>query len=185
MKPVPRSRPMTAEEFVYEQPDDLRTELIAGEMVMEPLPGAEHGSLAAWLTFQLHSFVELRRLGRVLGETGYILERGPDTVRGPDVSFVSAERWASIVDKRKFFEGAPDLAIEVASPDDSRRELAAKARGYLAAGARLVWMVWPKRKSIEVFRPGSPPQLLGLADTLDGGDVLPGFRLAVEVVFQE
>lgn len=185
MKPAPRRRLLTAEEFVYEQPDDLRTELVAGGMVVEPLPGAEHGSLVATIAYHLRGFVEPRGLGRVVAETGYVLVRGPDTVRGPDVSFVSAARWAALQDKRKFFEGAPDLAVEVASPDDSRRQLTAKARGYLAAGARLVWVVWPKRQCVEVFRPGSPPQFLGVADSLDGEQLLPGFRLPVAVIFQD
>lgn len=185
MKPSPSHRSLTAEEFVYQQPDDVRCELVAGEMVMEPLPGAEHGFLAGSFVYYLRSFAELHGLGRVLGETGYVLERGPDTVRGPDVSFVSHARWATLADKQKFFEGPPDLAIEIASPDDSRPQLAAKARGYLAAGALLVWVVWPKRKCVEVFRPGSSPQLLGPESALDGGEVLPGFRLPVALVFQD
>lgn len=185
MEPEFSSRQYTVEEFVYERPADERSELVGGYVVMEPPPGPVHGSLAVTLAFYLRDYAQRHRLGRVLGEAGYILERGPDTVRGPDVSFVTLDRWREALDKTGYLEGAPDLAIEISSPSDTRRKLTAKARSYLRAGGRMVWVVWPKRKCIEVFRRGSPPELLSLADTLDGGELLPGFRLAVARVFEE
>jgi Uma2 family endonuclease len=180
--PTTRRR-LTAEEFLYQPPDDLRSELVAGEVVREPPPGPEHGWLGVTIAYHLRRFLEEHPLGRVLGESGYVLARDPDTVRGPDVSFVAEERWAATPDKRRYFEGAPDLAVEIASPDDSRRQLAEKARSYLAAGARLVWVVWPGRETVEVYRRGSPPAVLSASATLDGGDVLPGFTLPLSRIF--
>lgn len=185
MGPGLSNRQYTVEEFVSERPVDERSELVGGYVVMEPPPGGEHGSFAMSLGCHVRDFVFRFRLGRVLGEAGYILERNPDTVRGPDVSFVTQERWAAAPDKTGYFEGAPDLAIEIASPGDSRRRLTAKARSYLKAGGREVWVVWPKRRLVEVFRPGSPPQLLSENDTLDGGDLLLGFRLRVGLLWEE
>jgi Uma2 family endonuclease len=185
MEPAATRRLLTAEEFMYEPPDDLRSELVAGEVVKEPPPGPEHEWLAGTVAYHLRRFLEEHRLGRVLGASGYVLKRGPDTVRGPDESFVSEERWSGKLDRRRYFEGAPDLAVEVASPEDSRPKLRQKAREYLAAGARLVWVVWPQRRTVDVHRPGSPPETLTLSDTLDGGDVLPGFALPVARIFEE
>jgi Uma2 family endonuclease len=177
-------RLLTAEGFYRLPDDDMRSELVAGEVIREPPPGPQHGLLAMSLGYHLRRFVEAHPLGRILGESGYVLARGPDTVRGPDVSFISEERWQATADKRKYFEGAPDLTVEVASPDDSRRQLAEKARSYLAAGARLVWVVWPTRRTVDVHRPDSLPETLTGSDTLDGGDVLPGFTLPVSRIFE-
>jgi Uma2 family endonuclease len=184
MEPQTTPRRLTAEEFFYEPEEDLRKELVAGEVVCEPQPNPEHGAIAANLTYHLRSFLAANRLGRVVVESGYVLQRGPDTVRGPDVSFISTTRWAA-TNRRSFFEGAPDLAVEVASPSDSRPKLAAKAREYLRAGSRLVWVVWPRTRTVDVHRPGSPPTTLGTADTLDGGDLLPGFTLPVSLIFED
>jgi len=185
MEPRSDHRLLTAEEFFYEQPDERRSELIAGEVVREPPPAPEHGLLAVNVAHHLRRFLDVHRLGRVLAESGYVLRRGPDTVRGPDVSFISEQRWAVTRDRRRYFEGAPDLAVEVASPGDGRRKLAAKAREYFQAGARLVWVVWPGSRTVDVHRPGSPPATLHAADTLDGGDVLPGFALPVSRIFED
>jgi Uma2 family endonuclease len=184
MEPASTRRLLTAEEFYYEQPDHLRTELIAGEMVLEPLPKPLHGRLAARIAHLLQTFTDAHPTGEVLGEAGFVLERGPDTVRGPDVSFVSEERYRASLESGIFFEGAPDLAIEVASPSDSRRHLGDKARNFLDAGSRLVWVVWPKRRTVDVHRPGAPVETLGESATLDGEAVLPGFRLPVAKIFE-
>lgn len=183
--PAVPARLLTAEEYACEDPDDRWTELVAGDVVREPGPGAEHGVVQVTLAYHLRRFIDDHPLGRILTESGYVLERGPDTVRGPDVSFVAETRWASMPDRRKYFEGGPDLAVEVASPDDSRRLLAEKARSYLAAGARLVWIVWPESRTVDVHRPGAPPETLSAGDTLDGEDLLPGFALRVSRIFED
>ena len=93
-----------------------------------------------------------------MGDGGFLLASNPDTVRGPDVAFVTCERWSAVTDRGRYFRGAPDLAIEILSPSNRSGEIHAKVADYLAAGAR---------------------------DVLDGGEVLPGFLIPVEAVFAE
>jgi Uma2 family endonuclease len=175
---------LTAEDLPYVMPDEVICELVAGELICEPLPGEEHGSVAGNIFFHVCHFVREHRLGRVYAaETGFVLARGPDTVRGPDAAFVSTERDARSVRRGPFFEGAPDLAVEVLSPGNTRREIAAKVRDYLAAGARAVWVVDPRRRTVAVHLPEGEPATLSDDQTLDGGAVLPGFRLPVQEIF--
>jgi Uma2 family endonuclease len=175
---------LTAEDLPYVMPDEERCELVAGELIREPLPGEEHGLVAATIVGHLFQFVRERGLGRAFGETGFVLARQPDTVRGPDAAFVSTERSATTVRRGPFFEGAPDLAVEVLSPGNTRREIAAKVGEYLAAGGRAVWVIDPKRRTVTVHRPGREPETLGADDLLDGGTVLPGFRLPIAEIFE-
>jgi len=116
-------------------------------------------------------------------ETGFLLARRPDTVRAPDVAFVSAERLEQARTTRGFFPGPPDLAVEVLSPTDRAGEVHAKVADYLAAGTRLVWVVEPGRHTIRVYRTLLAPKTVGQEATLDGEEVLPGFRLPVSAVF--
>jgi Uma2 family endonuclease len=176
----PQRRPLTAEDL-YDLPlDDVRAELVRGDLVCEPPAGFEHGVRTAGLGYHLQSFIEAHPVGVVCGaETGFVLFRNPDTVRAPDAAFVTRERAECFVTKEKYFEGAPDLAAEVVSPGDSRREVTEKVRDYLAAGTRLVWVIDPRRRTVTVHQPGADPQILGPEDLLEGGDVLPGFALPV------
>lgn len=152
---------MTAEEFVaYAPPDGLRCELVRGEVQCAPRPG--HEQIATTLSFLLTQFARPGRLGTVFVGRGYVLARGPDTVRTPDVSFVAAAHSE---------ERAPDLAVELRSAGD-RREAVAE---YLAAGTRLVWAIDPARRTATIHAPGAPPRSIGEDDALDGGDVVPGF----------
>lgn len=156
-----------------------RDELVAGEVIREPMPSFGHGAAAMRIARVVDEHVARHRLGIVLSECGYVVRRNPDTVRGPDASFVSSERLAAWDAKGPFFEGAPDLAVEVLSPSNTRREIEAKLEEYLAAGAREVWVVDPDARRITVHRPGKAPHPLGADDTLDGGDVLPGLTVPV------
>lgn len=97
---------------------------------------------------------------------------------------MSAERLAATVRRGPFFEGAPDLAVEVVSPGNTRREIAGKVRDYLAAGSRAVWVVNPERRTVTVHRPDREPERLAGSDVLDGGPVLPGFRLPLSEIFE-
>lgn len=179
------SIPIIAEDLPYLTPDEQLCELVAGELVQEPLPGAEHGLVAATILGHLFRFVHERRLGHLFAaETGFVLARDPDTVRGPDVAYVSAERVAATVRRGPFFEGAPDLAVEVLSPGNRREEIAAKVRDYLSAGSRAVWVVDPDRRTVTVHRPDREPERLAGSDVLAGGPVLPGFRLSLDEVFE-
>jgi Uma2 family endonuclease len=175
---------MTLEEYFAYHPDDRRYELQAGWVLSEPHPGFDHGWVTSKIDWLLQSFVRPRALGFVLvGEAGYLLARRPPTVRIPDISFVSQERGAEHVGSSKPFPGAPDLAVEVLSPSNRPAEIHAKVADYLAAGCPLVWVVDPVRRSVAVHRNLLFPSLLGESDDLDGGDVLPGFSVAVKELF--
>jgi len=105
-------------------------------------------------------------------------------VRGPDVAFVTRERWSAVTDRGRFFRGAPDLAVEILSLSNRAGEIHAKVADYLPAGARLVWIVDPKRRTVAIHETLLAPRRLGPRDVLDGGDLLPGFAIRVEAVFE-
>ena len=151
----------------------------------EPLPGGLHGRIVTRLAELLGSFVRLRRCGAVYtGDTGFVLARQPDTVRGPDVAFLSAERLRALEDERRFIPGAPDLAIEVLSPHDRPGEVLSKVADYLAAGSSVVWVVDPIRERVSVFRSPLTPLILSGREVLDGEHVLPGFSVRVSEIFE-
>ena len=153
-------------------------------LVSEPRPSFEHGRCVARISAILLAFVESRRLGVVVaGDPGFVLARRPDTVRGPDVAFVTSGRAKEIDLARPFFPGAPDLAVEVLSPNDRVNEVLAKVTDYLAAGCRMVWVVDPALAELSVFRSPFSPRVLCGEDMLDGEDVLPGFALPVQELF--
>jgi len=181
----PKENLITAEQL-YELPDDgLRYELLRGTLVSEPVPGRLHGRTVARISKILSNFVDPRRLGVVYtGDTGFVLARQPDTVRGPDVAFLSNERESQTEDERPYIPGAPDLAIEVVSPSDTTREVLGKVSDYLAAGSRIVWVVNPVRQEVSVFRSPFAPRLLAGTDVLDGEDVLPGFSVTIAEIFE-
>jgi Uma2 family endonuclease len=175
---------LTAEEFSRLPGDGChRYELVKGKVVKEPPPGIEHGDLALRLGRFLQQYVDEHRLGLVTVESGFVLERGPDTVRGPDVAFVSTARLPPPQARRGYGAMAPDLVVEVVSPSDRASKVEAKAREYLAAGSRLVCVVGPPTRSVAVYRPDGSSRLLRESDPLDGEDVLPGFRRRVAHTF--
>jgi Uma2 family endonuclease len=108
-------------------------------------------------------------------DTGFKLESDPDTVRAPDVAFIARDRIPAGGVPKAFWQYAPDLAAEVLSPSDRRSEVNEKISQYLRLGVKVVWFVEPSPRRVTIFRPGEPPQILGETDTLDGGDLLPGF----------
>jgi Uma2 family endonuclease len=172
-------------ETLYDLPDDgHRYELAAGRLVRMPPAGARHGSIAARIARLLDEYVEDQDLGCVCtADTGFILQRDPDIVRAPDVGFVAKARLAGGGEPERFWPFAPDLAIEVVSPSDRADELREKIRDYFAAGTRLVWVVYPGTRSVEVHRSMREARGLGEDDQLDGGDVLPCFYCPVRRCF--
>ena len=183
-RPV-HSRSWTIEDL-YAIPDDgCQYELQAGVLISEPVPGWRHGRVAFRLAELVGAHVRRNRLGVVVtNDSGFILSRSPDTVRGPDVSFVSRERLASVGDPVAAFPGAPDLAVEVLSPSNTPAGMHAKVADYLAAGTRLVWVVDPEGRVVRAYDTLLAPRVLGCGETLDGGDVVPGFRVRVEEIFE-
>ena len=121
--------------------------------------------------------------GRVLTcDSGFTLARNPDTVRGPDVAYVSRERWAGPLPDG-YGEFAPDLAVEIRSPSDRTGAVLAKVGEWLDAGANLIWVIDPMRQHVTVYRADGSQAMLGLEDVLDGGSVLPGFSLWIAELF--
>lgn len=172
-------------------PDDpeYRYELVEGRLVKMSPTGGTHGRRTHDLGTALGNYAVQHGLGVVLGaETGFNLTRPGErreTVLAPDIAFVRAEN-APLTETDDFPRLAPDLVGEVASPSDSRRRMAVKARRWLDRDARLVWVVWPRRREIDVWLPGAAqPHILTAADTLDGADVVPGFSIPVAQVCPE
>ena len=174
---------LTLEDFeAMPEPLDERLELDRGVLVREPLPGASHGAIAVRLGAALLAWAREGGGGTVLGETGYVLRRVPPTVRGPDVSWVSAGRTGYGLPDG-FFDGAPDLAVEVVSPSNRAGEIRTKVLQYLGAGARQVWVVHPRTRAVVVHTPDGAARTLGAEDVLDAPDLLPGFALPLPRLF--
>ena len=177
------TRLITAEEFgrMAEPIDGSKQELVKGEIEEMPPPKARHGMVQLEIGTLLRNFVKPRKLGWVVTESGTILERDPDTVRGPDVSFYSISRQP--LPPEDYFEIPPDLVVEVLSPDDRRKKVRAKIAEYLTSGVRLVWLVDPEAHTVMVYCGNTRGVEYAENDTLDGGDVLPGFTCPVADVF--
>ncbi len=160
-------------------------ELVRGVPVEMSPTGEAHGVIALWLGSLILQYVEQHNLGQATGaESGFILARDPDTVRAPDIAFIAQARLTEPTTDR-YFPGPPDLAVEIVSPNDTAAQVQQKVMDYLAAGTRLVWVVYPATRSISVHHPDRTGRTVQGEDTLDGGDVLPGFRLPVSDVFKK
>lgn len=174
---------VTAEHLLVMPDDGWRYELVRGELRRMPPAGYRHGRVAALLGRRMGNHAEQHGLGDVLAtDTGFTLERGPDTVRAPDAAFVQAARVPE--QDRGFAELAPDLVAEVVSPNDTAAEVTEKALMWIAAGVRLVWVVYPDQRVVAVHRPGGSVTILGEDAVLDGEDVLPGFALPLAELFR-
>lgn len=174
--------PTTAEELLR-LPDGMHGEIVQGVYVSMTAPGTLHGVVTMRLGRYLDVFVDDHGLGIVTGaETAFRLVRNPDTVRCPDSAFVRAERVAGGI-PRGAFEGAPDLAVEVLSPSNTRTEIDRKLAEYLRYGARQVWIVDPETRTVTTHTAGGLPRFLEGEDVLDGGELLPGFRVPLEKLF--
>jgi Uma2 family endonuclease len=176
------ARLVSAEEF-FAYPDPKHSELVRGVPRISEPPGGVHGRLAMKLAARLDEHVSRLGLGTVLVEAGYVLQRTPDTVRGPDVSFLSITRLPPDRIPEQFIPCAPDLAVEILSPTDRWSEIEEKVAEYLAGGARRVWLVEPRERRVIVRYPDRPPKVIGSDDILDGEEVVPGFALAVAELF--
>lgn len=183
------TRLITADELLAMPPRDEHgnyclLELIRGELKRMSPTGLTHGILCNELGATLRSFVKSNGLGVVCGaETGFIVERNPDSVIAADVAFICRERLATVENRDKFGPSAPDLAVEVLSPGNTVKEINEKIALYFAAGSRAVWVINPKRRTAAVYTSPSEFCTLSERDTLDGGDVLPGFELKLSELF--
>lgn len=168
--------PLATEADLLRMPDDgYKYELVDGEIRMSP-GGARHGQIGVRLSAALHAFVSERRLGHVFeSSTGFRLPGG--NVRSPDVCFVQAARFENDRVPEGFPDLAPDLVVEVLSPNDSPRHVLDKVGEYLQAGTRLVWVIDPKRGRAAAYRSLTAVRELRPEDALDGEDVVPGFTV--------
>lgn len=173
-------RKMTADEFEA-SPLAETHELIRGELYPIMPAGTLHGIITSRLSAFLTLFVMENNLGEVTAETGFRL-LNQSTV-GADVGFISKENLAKYGVPDSFFPTAPDLAVEVVSPKNTSEEISTKVEDYLSSGSRLVWIVYPKRKVVVVYRTNNTVSFLHENEKLDGEDVLPGFSLPLEKVF--
>jgi Uma2 family endonuclease len=175
------SQLVTADELLT-MPQNGPCELIAGEIVKMTPTGYQHGDIELTIGSLLRTHAARNKLGRVVsGEAGFLISRDPDTVRAPDVAFVRQDRQPK--SPRKFFPGAPDLAVEVISPTDRLEDVDNKTQAWLGAGTTLVWVVWPDTRSVVVHRAGQERRILHEKDSITGEEVLPGFECPVAEFF--
>src|ERR1700730_7805631 len=170
---------MSIEEFTALPDDGMLHELNEGELISMPPPKPRHGKCQAKLASALVHFAGSMDSGNIYTETGYRLS--PNTVRAPDVSFVRKSR---LQDADEYFLGGPDLAVEIISPGDDAADLRQKIQQYLDAGTSLVWVIYPRTKQIEVHTPGKITSILGLDDSLEAPELLPGFKISVRTILE-
>ncbi len=173
----------TAEDLLRMPRGRARHELVRGELRVMSLPGARHGRLALQIGWLLHNHALQTGAGVAFSELGFLLERDPDTVRGPDAAFISKERFETVGETTKYWPGPPDLAVEVISPNDSFHEVQEKALEWIAAGAIAVLVVDPDERTATVYRAGRDSHIYAGDELLDLGDAVPGFTVPVAELF--
>jgi Uma2 family endonuclease len=175
---------LTADDLLRMPDDGFRYELIDGELRKMAPAGSQHGRVVLKVTIPLGEFVDRNDLGVVFAaETGFKLRTDPDTVRAPDVAFVTKRRFAEVGDVPGYWPGAPDLAIEVLSPGDRFSEVEEKVFDWLDAGTRLVIVLDPRKRTGTAYRSRSSIRVHTDAETLDASDVVPGWTFEVARAF--
>jgi Uma2 family endonuclease len=180
MSTAAQKKLLTAEEFfLLPDPDDgSQQELVRGEIITMPPPGGMHGVSCNKVGRRLGNFVEEGDRGTVASnDTGFITERGPDSVRGPDVAYWSKEKLPVV--PVGYIEVAPDLLVEVLSPSNTWKQIRAKLKEYFAKGVRLVWVIAPEDRTLTIYRTLDEGRLLHETATVTGDEVLPGFTCRV------
>jgi Uma2 family endonuclease len=173
---------ITTAQQLLAAPDLGRCELVQGELVMMSPAGFEHGRIVIRITVPLATHVQSHGLGVVVGaETGFQLQHDPDTVRAPDVASIRSDR-APQAPLRSYFDGPPDLAVEVLSPDDRPRRVATKVREWLQAGCSEVWVVNPATQTVTLHTAKGQETLLQSSDEIVS-TLLEGFHLPVAQIF--
>jgi len=175
---------MTAADLLRLPSDGRRYELLRGALRQMAPAGPTHGRLAMRIAAHLFQHVEAHHLGTVYAaETGFQLTQDPDTVRAPDVAFVSQQRLEAVGEIEGYWPGAPDVAVEVISPSDRYTDVEDKVVEWLEAGSRMVIVVNPRQRSVTVYHSRTDTVRLTEEDALDGSDVVPGWQLPIKEVF--
>ena len=175
---------LTAEDLLRLSSEGVKGELIRGVLCETVSVGMEHTFIAGNMMAPLHTHVRRSRLGRVGGtDGGVLIQRNPDTVREPDIFFVSAEKLPLDAKVQGYLEVVPELVVEIVSPSDRQEAVNDKTLMWLGLGVLMVVEVYPAERAVMVHRPGVPAVTLTGDDALDGGDVLPGFRLPLREIF--
>lgn len=181
------TRQITAEDLLRMPDDGFRYELVKGELRKMPPAGNEHGYLAGEVLAELRSYVKVNNLGRTYAaETGFRISSNPDTVRAPDAAFVRRERVEAAGRVTGYWPGAPDLAVEVVSPNDTYAQVTEKALAWLEAGSLMVLVLDPgeARRTVTVYRSPEDIRVLSEKDTINGADVVPGWKLPIAELFE-
>ena len=183
--PVPAVQaPLTPDDLLaLEAEHGARYELVNGELKERNVTSPDHGVIALNFGSELRAFVRSHSLGVVMTGARFLLRDTPPLLRIPDTAFIFRTNLPTGRLRGGHFRGAPDLAIEVVSPNDKAGELILKTGDYLAAGTQQVWIVEPGTRTVAVYRPGGAARVYGADDTLDGGDLLPGLSLPVSALF--
>ncbi|MGE3639187.1 MAG: Uma2 family endonuclease [Pirellulales bacterium] len=178
------TRITTADDLFRMPSDGKRFELVKGELRTMTPSGSAHGYVVVEVTVRLGEYVSRNGLGCVFGaETGFRIERDPDTVLAPDVSYIRKERLEATGIPDEFFPEAPALVVEVVSPNDTAYEVDDKMQRWFAAGVELGWVVYPKGHTVTVYRGLNDIHVLKADEMLDGGSVVPGFTCRVGDLF--
>ncbi|MDQ3607441.1 MAG: Uma2 family endonuclease [Actinomycetota bacterium] len=165
---------MSSDDLPRMPEEGVRHELVRGELTTAPLRGFEEGVIVSRTGCDLGGHVDEHDLGDVTARIGCRLFSDPDTVRAPDVAFIARARVEATGRSEGYLAGAPDLAIEIVSPDDTSAEVHEKVLDWLAASTRLVLVVHPRPRTITAYRSATDIAILREADTLDASDVVDG-----------
>jgi Uma2 family endonuclease len=177
------TRTTSADELFAMADNGRRYELVHGELRMMSPAGGRHGRIALKLARRLGNHVERHKLGETFAaETGFLLAQDPDTVRAPDVAFVSQARLRGLADHPGYLPLAPDLVVEVVSPNDKSSQVEEKTFSWLSAGVRLVLVVDPQTKTIREYRSAREIRIHS-EGTIELGDVVSGYRLDMSDLF--
>jgi len=175
---------MTADELLMMPNSRWGYELVRGKLKKYMPAGNLHGFIASRVGRIIGNFVDEHNLGAVFAaETGFYIFQNPDTVRAPDSAFVGNEKLAKYGISKGYFPDAPDLAVEVVSPNDKKKDVEDKIQDYLKAGVKLIWIIYPQKQFVAVYRQSKIVSILFETDELEGEDVIPNFRLPLEKVF--
>jgi Uma2 family endonuclease len=167
--------------------DGFIHEVVNGELVMSPKNNFYHGDICSQLLTAMSTFVSAKRLGAVLdSSTGFWMRNR--NCRAPDISFVSRARLIELGFKRStraFFPGAPDLAVEILSPNNTRAEIDERLKDFFESGTRIAWIIDPESERVEVCRSLTRRNLIGSGGFIEGEDLLPAFRYPIANLFKE